>query len=260
MSLLVVDVGNTNIVLGVFAHGTLTGSWRIATSIKRTSDEYGILARQLSSETTTAFEGAIVASVVPPLHGTIATMIEKYFGVDPLFVEPGIKTGLSIHMENPLEVGADRIVNAVAVHSIYGGPSIVVDFGTATTFDVVSAKGEYQGGVIAPGLTISAEALFERAARLPRVEIRKPAHVVGTNTVSGVQSGLYYGYLGLVDGILARIKSAVPGIKTVVATGASAEMFAADSQHIVETDPELTLKGLAIIYERNQSTKRGRRR
>lgn len=260
MSLLVIDVGNTNIELGVFAADRLVGSWRLETARDRTADEYGILARQLLSGVAHDFDGAIVASVVPPLHGVIDAMIEKYFGVDAIFVEPGIKTGLSIHTENPLEVGADRIVNAVAVHTLYGGPSVVVDFGTATTFDLVSANGEYQGGVIAPGLTISAEALFARAARLPRVEIRKPAQVIGTNTISSVQSGLYYGYLGLVDGILARIKSSTPPLKTVVATGSMAEMFAADSQHIVETDSELTLKGLKIIYDRNQGTKRGRRR
>jgi len=256
--LLVVDVGNPNIVLGVYEGDRLLRSWRLATSRDRTADEYGIVARQLISDVFSgSLTGAIVASVVPPLNGVIKTMIEEYFAVEPIFVEPGVKTGLSIHIANPLEVGADRIVNAVAAFDAYGGPTIVVDFGTATTFDLVSAQGEYCGGVIAPGLTISAEALFARAARLPRVDIRRPEQLIGTSTVSSMQSGLYFGYLGLVDGILRRIRDEIPDLRKVVATGGLAPLLAEDSPLIDDVDPELTLKGLKIIFDRNQ---RGTRR
>jgi type III pantothenate kinase len=186
-------------------------------------------------------------------------MIQKYFDIDPLFVEPGVKTGIAIHTDNPLEVGADRIVNCVAAHHAFGGPTVIVDFGTATTFDLVTADAKYVGGVIAPGLNISAEALFARAARLPRVDIRKPDSVIGTNTVVNMQSGIYYGYLGLVDGILARIREEVPDLKRVVATGGLASLFEEDSQHIDEVDAELTLKGLKIIFDRNRTPRRGRR-
>src|SRR5437588_533638 len=203
-NLLVVDVGNTNIVLGIYRGDELVNSWRLATARERTSDEYGILAKQLVAESRiTAFEGAIVSSVVPPLNTAMQSMIEKYFGVDALFVEPGVKTGIAIHVDNPQEVGADRIVNAVAAYAAHGGPVIIVDFGTATTFDVVTGDAEYVGGVICPGVNISAEALFARASRLPRVEIRPPPTVVGTNTVVHMQSGLYFGYRGLVDGTAA---------------------------------------------------------
>ncbi len=258
-ALLVVDVGNTNIVLGIYSGAQLVTSWRLATARDRTADEYGIVARQLiRSVFAEPLDGAIVASVVPPLNGVIAEMISKYFNVDALFVEPGIKTGLSIQTENPLEVGADRIVNAVAAFDLFGGPTVVVDFGTATTFDLVSAAGEYRGGVIAPGLTISSEALFARAARLPRVDIKRPANLIGTNTVSSMQSGIYFGYLGLVDGILSRMKQEIPGLRRVVATGGLASLLVGESEYIDEVDPELTLKGLKLIYER-QHTKRPRR-
>ena len=260
-NLLVVDVGNTNIVLGIYRGDVLVNSWRLATARERTSDEYGILAKQLVAESkTTAFEGAIVSSVVPPLNTAMQSMIEKYFAVEPLFVEPGVKTGIAIHVDNPQEVGADRIVNAVAAFAAHGGPVVIVDFGTATTFDVVTADAKYVGGVIAPGVNISAEALFARASRLPRVEIRRPPTVVGTNTVVNMQSGLYFGYLGLVDGILTRIKQEVPGVKRVIATGGLATLFEEDSEHIDETDSELTLKGLKIIWDRNRRQKpEGRR-
>src|SRR5438128_2041062 len=257
-NLLVVDVGNSNVVLGVYRDNDLLNSWRLATARERTADEYGILVKQLTDGTIDgALEGVIVSSVVPPLNSTMAPMIEHYFGVQPLFVEPGVKTGIAIHVDNPQEVGADRIVNSVAAYDAFGGPVVIVDFGTATTFDVVTADAEYVGGVIAPGINISAEALFARASRLPRVEIRRPPSVVGTNTVVNMQSGLYFGYLGLVDGILTRIKQEVAGIKRVVATGGLAALFEEDSEHIDETDSELTLKGLKIIWDRNRS---GRRR
>ena len=260
-NLLVVDVGNTNVVLGVYDGDELLRSWRLATARERTADEYGILVKQLTDGTiNSSLEGVIVSSVVPPLDSVIATMIEKYFGVEALFVEPGVKTGIAIQVDNPQEVGADRIVNCVAVHEKYGGPSIIVDFGTATTFDVVTADAKYIGGVIAPGIIISAEALFARAARLPRVDIRRPPTVIGTNTVVNMQSGLYFGYLGLVDGILTRMKREVPGVKKVIATGGLAALLARDSEHIEEVDEDLTLKGLKIIYDRNRSARRGRAR
>jgi len=260
-NLLVVDVGNTNVVLGVYDGDELLRSWRLATARERTADEYGILVKQLTDGTINgSLEGVIVSSVVPPLNSAIATMIEKYFGVEPLFVEPGVKTGIAIQVDNPQEVGADRIVNCVAVHEKYGGPSIIVDFGTATTFDVVTADAKYIGGVIAPGINISAEALFARAARLPRVDIRRPPTVIGTNTVVNMQSGLYFGYLGLVDGILTRMKREVPGVKKVIATGGLAALLARDSEHIEEVDEDLTLRGLKIIYDRNRSARRGRAR
>lgn len=257
-SLLVVDVGNTNIVLGVYRGDELTGSWRLATARERTADEYGILSRQLVGESQ--IDAAIVSSVVPPLNQAIASMIRNYFGIDPLFVEPGIRTGVAIHVDNPNEVGADRIVNCVAAHGAYGGPTIIVDFGTATTFDIVTADAKYIGGVIAPGLNISAEALFARAARLPRVDIRKPPSIVGTNTVVNMQAGLYYGYLSLVDGILARMLQEIEGVKRVIATGGLASLFQDESEYIDEVDPELTLKGLKMIWDRNAAVRRSRAR
>ncbi len=257
-NLLVVDVGNTNIVLGIYRGDELANSWRLATARERTADEYGILARQLL-DGFNELEGAIVCSVVPPLNGVIETMMQQYFGVEALFVEPGVKTGIAIHVDNPQEVGADRIVNCVAAYELYGGPTIIVDFGTATTFDLVTKDAEYVGGAIAPGLTISAEALFARAARLTRVDIRRPASVIGTNTIVNMQSGIYFGYLGLVDGILTRMKREIPALKRIVATGGLASLFENDSEHIDEIDPELTLKGLKIIYDRNRGARKGRR-
>jgi type III pantothenate kinase len=259
-NLLVVDVGNSNVVLGIYRGDQLVNSWRLATARERTFDEYGILARQLiGDELYDGLEGAIVASVVPPLNTAMAAMIRKYFDVDVMFVEPGVKTGIAIQVDNPQEVGADRIVNCVAAHEIYGGPAVIVDFGTATTFDVVTEDARYIGGVIAPGLIISAEALFARAARLPRVDIKRPPTVVGSNTVVNMQSGLYFGYLGLVDGILARIRNEVPGLKHIVATGGLASLMAGDSEYIQEVDESLTLRGLKIVYDRNRAPRRGRR-
>jgi type III pantothenate kinase len=259
-NLLVVDVGNTNVVLGIYRDDDLVGSWRLATARERTADEYGILTRQLIGDSASSLDGAIVSSVVPPLNSAFAGMIQHHFGIEALFVEPGVKTGIAIHVDNPQEVGADRIVNCVAAFERYGGPSIIVDFGTATTFDVVTANAEYVGGVIAPGLNISAEALFARASRLPRVDIRRPPTVIGTNTVVNMQSGLYFGYLGLVDGILARMKTELPPLKKILATGGLAKLLAPDSEHIDEVRDDLTLEGLKIIYDRNRGKPRSRAR
>ena len=259
-NLLVVDVGNTNVVLGIYRDDDLIGSWRLATARERTADEYGILTRQLIGESASSLDGAIVSSVVPPLNSAFAGMIQHHFGIEALFVEPGVKTGIAIHVDNPQEVGADRIVNCVAAFERYGGPAIIVDFGTATTFDVVTANAEYVGGVIAPGLNISAEALFARASRLPRVDIKRPPTVIGTNTVVNMQSGLYFGYLGLVDGILDRMKSELPPLKKILATGGLAKLLAPDSQYIDEVRDDLTLEGLKIIYDRNRGKARSRAR
>jgi type III pantothenate kinase len=248
-------VGNTNIVLGLWEGDTLRNAWRLTTLRDRTADEYGILAKQLLGETADGVGAAVVASVVPPLNGTIAAMLRRYFAVEPLFVEPGIKTGLSVRTENPLEVGADRIVNAVAAHHLYGGPTIVVDFGTATTFDLVTAAGEYLGGIIAPGFTVASEALFARAARLPRVDFKRPSHLVGTNTVASIQSGIWYGYLGLIDGVLTRMKEEVTDVRTVVATGSLDRAMIEESRLIDRWDPDLTMQGLKLVHERNARRK-----
>ncbi len=233
--LLALDVGNTNTVLGLYRLTTdeLVTHWRISTLRAQTADEYGVLFLNLFAMRkieATEISSIIISSVVPPLETTLRQVCERYFKVKPMFVEPGIKTGMPILVDNPAELGADRLVNGVAAFARYGGPCIVVDFGTATTFDVVSAKGEYIGGVIAPGLAISAEALFSRAARLSRVDVKKPAKVVGTNTVAHMQSGLYYGYIGLVDGILERIIKETQGqdavAPKVIATGGLARLIA----------------------------------
>src|ERR1700740_3511055 len=240
--LLVLDVGNTNTVLGVFArvakddgadvsdshYALLVANWRVATIATETVDEYGVLFRNLfamDKVEVKGIHGIVISSVVPPVDSTLRQVCERYFGTKPLFIGPGIKTGMPVLYENPSEVGADRIVNSVAAFEKYHGPCIVVDFGTATTFDCVSAKGEYQGGVICPGIGISADALFEKTARLPRVDIRKPSRVIGSTTVGSLQSGLYYGYLGLVDGILEELLPEMGEDTKVLATGGLAPMM-----------------------------------
>jgi type III pantothenate kinase len=262
--LLTLDVGNTNTVLGLYrlASDELITHWRISTLRTQTADEYGVLflnlfaMRKVEAAEVSAI---IISSVVPPLESTLRLVCERYFNLKPMFVEPGIKTGMPILVDNPAELGADRLVNGVAAFARYGGPCIVVDFGTATTFDVISAKGEYLGGVIAPGLAISAEALFARAARLSRVDVKKPAKVVGTNTVAHIQSGLYYGYIGLVDGILERMLNETRGPDSpapkIIATGGLARLVVDDSRFINTIDDMLTLDGLRLIYERNRVAK-----
>jgi type III pantothenate kinase len=253
-NLLVIDVGNTNTVLGVFQDTRLLAQWRLTTNRAQTADEYGILIRNLFSlEGIQAdrISAIMVASVVPPLNMLLEEMAQKYFHLTALFLGPGFRTGMAILYENPQEVGADRIANSVAAFEKYGGPCVIVDFGTAITFDAVSEKGEYLGGVIAPGIGISSEALFQRTARLPRVEMREPQSVIGTNTVSSMQSGLFYGAVGLVDGILDRLCHELGKKTKVVATGGQAPLVAAASKYKPPVESSLTLEGLRIIYERN---------
>jgi type III pantothenate kinase len=252
--LLVLDVGNTNTVLGVYDGDDLLARWRLTTQRERTVDEYGVLCRNLftlANLDSSKITAIAISSVVPPLNFTLYKMATTYFRLEPLFVEPNKNAGIKIYYDSPQDVGADRVVNAVAAFHKYGGPCIIVDFGTATTFDAIDAQGDYLGGVITPGIHISSEALFLRAARLPRVEIKHPETVVGRSTVGSIQSGLYFGYIGLVDGILRRMIDELGPQQTVVATGGLAPLIGKGSTLIDRIDDNLLLEGLKIIYQRN---------
>jgi len=254
--LLVVDVGNTNTVLGLFDGAELVHDWRIRTVVDHTVDEYGMLIYNLyktSRISSRKIRDIIISCVVPPMLNILEPLCGKYFSLKPLIVGPGVKTGMPIFYDNPKEVGADRIVNAVAGYEKYKQDLIIVDFGTATTFDYVSARGEYMGGCITPGIMISSEALFERAAKLPRVELSKPRSIVAKDTVSSMQAGIIYGYAGLVDGICERMKAEVKSNPLVVATGGLAKIVAPETRNINVVDDMLTLEGLRIIYLRNQT-------
>lgn len=253
--LLALDIGNTNVVFGVFNKEKLLGEWRVSTRLHKTSDEYGVLLRDLLTAqkiNSSKIKGAILSSVVPPLTPVFQEMAEKHFGVRAMVVSHRLKTGLRIQYDQPGEIGADRIVNAVAAYHLYGGPVIIVDFGTATTFCVVSEKGDYLGGAIAPGLMISADALFSRAAKLPRVELTKPKSVIGKDTVSSMQSGMIFGYVGLVDEIIRRIRQELGKELQVVATGGLSTLISPECKTIAKIRPTLTLEGLMIIYKMNQ--------
>lgn len=259
--ILVIDVGNTNIVLGVYQQKELIHGWRLSTSRDKTADEYGSKLRVLfdySGINPKDINGVIISSVVPPIMPILTKMITKYFGIEPLVVGPGIKTHIAIKYENPKEVGADRIVNAIAALEIYGGPLIIIDFGTATTFCAISASDEYLGGCIAPGIGISTEALFSRAAKLPRVELVRPKTVIGKNTINSMQSGIIYGFAGQVDGLVERIKREMGGSPKVIATGGLASLIAKESSSIDIVNSQLTLEGLRIIYEMNERNERNK--
>jgi type III pantothenate kinase len=253
--LLVIDIGNTNIVFGVYDNDTLINHWRLSTSIQKTVDENATLLNSLlnfEKLSLADIDSAIISCVVPPILIPFEIICRKYIGIKPLVVEPGVKTGMPILYENPQEVGADRIVNAVAGYEKYKKALIIVDFGTATTFDYITAKGEYVGGAIAPGIMISLGALFERASKLPRVELIKPKSLIGKNTVHAMQSGIIYGYVGLVDGIVSKMKEEVRTNPYVIATGGLSSFIFRESQTIDEVDEMLTLRGLKILYQKNK--------
>jgi type III pantothenate kinase len=260
-TILVIDAGNSNTVLGLYQGSTLRALWRLSTDREQTADEYGILIHNLftlDKASTSNISGIMIASVVPPLNSVLAEMSRKYFKMEALFLGPGTRTGMAILVDTPQEVGADRIADAVAAFDKYGGPCIVMDFGTAITFDCISQKGEYLGGVIMPGIGIAAEALFQHTAKLPRVEFREPDRVIGTNTISNIQSGLFYGAVDSVDGMLDRLCAVLGKQTKVIATGGQAPLVAGASKYKPTLDSSLTLDGLRIIYYRNQSGGRHR--
>ena len=253
--LLVIDVGNTNMVLGVYKDTELLDHWRISTDRQRTTDEYGVLIRELfylNDLRADDINAIIISSVVPPVVPTLERMCQRYFGLSPLLIGPGVKTGMDIRYDNPREVGADRIVNAVAAYEKYGGPVIIVDFGTATTFCAVDAKGVYLGGSICPGIGISTEALVQRTAKLPRIELKRTDSVICRNTIESMQAGVFYGFVGQVEGIVARMRRELDMSARVVATGGLAVVIAPATKTIDVVEPMLTLEGLRIIYERNR--------
>jgi type III pantothenate kinase len=249
------DIGNTTVAIGLFEEGKLVHNWKIRSDRDKTGDEYGLILRNLltfAGHDTTAVKGAIISSVVPPLTPIFQALIHDLYRVKALVVGPGLRTGMPVLYEVPLEVGADRIVAGVAAFEKYGGPCIVVDFGTATTFDAVSAKGEYLGGAIAPGVQISAEALYLKTAKLPRIEIKKPGKAIGKTTVASMQSGLYFGYVGLCRNIIDVIRKELGDEVRVVATGGFGGQISPDIKDILAYEPDLVLEGLRIIYERNR--------
>ncbi len=253
--ILAIDVGNTHTVVGVYDDKKLLSYWRISTDLNKTEDEYGMLVKNLLSNSNLALsdiKSVVISCVIPPVSWILKKMSIDYFKVSALIVGPGIKTGICIKTDNPKEVGADRIVNAIAAYKLYGGPVIIVDFGTATTFCAVDADGIYLGGAIAPGLEISVEALFEKTAKLPKIEIIKPKHSIGSNTITAMQSGMFFGYLGLINELIRRFKRELGEDSVVVATGGQAELIGNESKLIDKIDPLLTLEGLHLIYEMNK--------
>jgi len=253
--LLAIDVGNTGIAFGVFEGEALRATWNVATDLNKTADEYAVLFLNLLPRqglTLSDIDHVIIASVVPPLEPIFEELSGRYLGTSPLVVGPGVKTGVRICTDNPREVGADRVANAVAAHRLYGGPVIVIDFGTATTVDAVSKEGDYLGGAIAPGIGIAAEALFERASKLPRIELIPPEHAIGRNTVTAMQSGIMFGYVGLIESLVARIRRELKGKPRVVATGGLAKVIAEETKVVDEVNQHLTLIGLRLIYAMNR--------
>jgi len=252
--LLAIDIGNTNIVIGVFEGEDLRATWRLGTDVHKLEDEYAAMMASLLSMKGLTFDGidaAVMSSSVPPLVTVFEELCNRYFGVTPLVIGPGTKTGVRISIDNPREVGADRVVNAAAAHSLYKGPLIVIDLGTATTFDAISEEGDYLGGAIAPGIVIAAEALFEHAAKLPRVELVRPSKAIGRNSVAAMQSGIILGYVGLIEGIVARMQRELGGHAKVIATGGLADVIASEAKVVDAVEPNLTLLGLRLIHELN---------